>query len=126
MVLDAFFPAMSTREEERYHLSYPVCGLRIHYTRTAAVITSNRLLVSYRVQSPGLAISAQRLANWLVEAVTKAYTMSNRPTAMLTAHSTRGVATSVAVLAGIDWEVIRKTAALGRVISLTGRITTAT
>ena len=98
-----FFPAPSTREEERYHLSYPVCALRLYYTRTAAVRTSNRLLVSYRVQSPGLAISAQRLANWLVEAVTKAYTMSNRPTAMLTAHSTRGVATSMAVLAGIDW-----------------------
>ena len=59
--------------------------------------------MSYRVQSPSLAISAQRLANWLVEAVTKAYTMSNRLTAMLTAHSTRGVATSMAVLAGIDW-----------------------
>ena len=57
--------------------------------------------MSYRVQSPGLAISAQRLGNWLVEALTKAYTMSYRPAAMLTAHSTRGVATSMAVLAGI-------------------------
>ena len=61
--------------------------------------------------SPGLAISAQRLANWLVEAVTKAYTMSNRPAPTLTAHSTRGMATSVASLAGVDWEVIRKTSA---------------
>ena len=70
----------------------------------------DRLLLSYHVLSPGLAISAQRLANWLVEAVTKAYTMSNRPAPTLTVHSTRGVATSVAALAGIDWEVIRKTA----------------
>ena len=66
--------------------------------------------MSYCVQSPGLAISSQRLANRLVEAVTMAYTMSNRPAPTLTVHSTRGVATSVAALAGIDWEVIRKTA----------------
>ena len=92
---------------ERYHLSYPIRALRIYHTRTASVHTSDRLLVSYCVQSPGLAISAQRLANWLVEAVTKAYTMSTRPAPMLTAHSTRGVATSMAVLAGIDREVIR-------------------
>ena len=70
----------------------------------------DRLLLSYHALSPGLVISAQRLANWLVEAVTKAYTMSKRPAPTLTVHSTRGVATSVAALAGIDWEVIRKTA----------------
>ena len=71
----------------------------------------DRLLVSYHVLTPGFAISAQRLANWLVEAVSKAYAMSNRPAPMLTTHSTRGMATSVAALAGVDWEVIRKTSA---------------
>lgn len=70
---------------------------------------SDRLLVSYRERSPGLAISSQRLAHRLVEAVTKAYTMFNKPAPTLTAHSSRGVATSVALLAGIDWDVIRRT-----------------
>ena len=46
-----------------------------------------------------------------MEGVTTAYTQSNRPAPKLTAHSTRGVATSVAILARIDWEVIRRTAA---------------
>ena len=67
--------------------------------------------MSYHVLTPGFAISAQRLANWLVEAVSKAYAMSNRPAPTLTTHSTRGMATSVAALAGVDWEVIRKTLA---------------
>ena len=71
----------------------------------------DRLLLSYHVLSPGLAISAQRLANLLVEAVSKGYTMSNRPAPTLTAHSTRGMANSVAALAGKDWEVTRKTSA---------------
>ena len=103
-------PPRAPGEEERYHLFCPVQTLHIYQTHTAAVRRLDRLLLSYRVLSPGLAISAQRLANWLVEAVTKAYTMSNRPAPTLTVHSTRGVATSVAALAGIDWEVIRKTA----------------
>ena len=64
----------------------------------------------YRKRSPGQAISAQRLAHWLVDAVTKAYTMANKPVPKLTAHSTRGVATLVAALMGTDWEVIRRTA----------------
>ena len=62
--------------------------------------------MSYLKRNPGQAISAQRLAHWLVDAVTKAYTMANKPVPKLTAHSTRGVATSVAALMGTDWEVI--------------------
>ena len=110
LVLHAFFPVPGTAEEQRYNLSCPVRALRIYLTRTAAIRKSDRLLVSYRERSPGLAISSQRLAHWLVEAVTKAYTMSNMPAPKLTAHSTRGVATSVALLAGINWDVIRQTA----------------
>ena len=66
--------------------------------------------MSYRKQSPVQAISAQRLAHWLVHAITKAYTVLNKPVPQFTAHSTRGVATSVAALMGTDWEVIRRTA----------------
>ena len=76
----------------------------------AAVRKSERLVVSYLKRNPGQAISAQRLAHWLVDAVTKAYTVANKPVPKLTTHSTRGMATSVAALVGTDWEVIRRTA----------------
>ena len=66
--------------------------------------------MSYRRRSPGLAISSERLAHWLVDTVTEAYTRANKLVPKLTAHSTRGLATSVAALSGLDSEVIRRTA----------------
>ena len=45
-----------------------------------------------------------------MDTVTEAYTRANKPVPRLTAHSTRGVSTSVAALSGLDWEVIRRTA----------------
>ena len=65
--------------------------------------------MSYQRRSPGLAISSERLAHWLVDTVTEAYTRANKPVPNLTAHSTRGLATSVAVLSGTDSEVFRRT-----------------
>ena len=60
LVLDAFFPAPSTRGRK---VLPPVRALRIYHTCTAAVRRLDRLLVSYHVLTPGFAISAQRLAN---------------------------------------------------------------
>ena len=112
VVLHAFHPSPTTREEKRLHLSCPVRAVRIYLRRTGPVRRSTRLLVSYKTghPGPGRAISTQRLAHWLVDGITEAYTRSGRPVPQLKAHSTRGTATSIAVLAGVDWEVIRQTA----------------
>ena len=111
VVFHAFCPTPRTREEKRYHLSCPVRALKIY--RTAPIRQSDQLLVSFgvRYDRPGKAITSKRLASWLVEAITEAYTRSDTPVPRLTAHSTRAVATSTALAAGIDWEVIRETAA---------------
>ena len=110
VVLHAFHPSPVTGVEKRLHLSCPVRAMRIYLQRTADVRRSDRLLVTYGARSPGSALSSQRLSHWLVDGITKAYTMSGRPAPKLKAHSTRGTATSIAVLAGIDWEVVRQAA----------------
>ena len=112
VVLHAFRPSPQTREDKRLHLSCPVRAVRIYLQRTEPVRRSSRLLVSYKEgrPGPGLAISTQRLAHWLVDGITEAYTRSGKPAPKLKAHSTRGTATSIAVLAGVDWEVIRQAA----------------
>ena len=45
VVFEAYYPAPSNREEERYHLSCPVRALRIYHTCTAPVHRSDRLWV---------------------------------------------------------------------------------
>ena len=111
VVVQAFHPSPVSQEERRLHLLCPVRALRIYLQRTQAVRKSDRLLVTYWARNPGTALSTQRLAHWLVDGITVAYTEAGKVVPKLTAHSTRGTATSIAVLAGIDWEVIRKTAA---------------
>ena len=108
--MKAFYPNPRNREQRRYNLSCPVRAVRTYLQRTRAVRKTEKLLVSYRKRSPGLAITPERLSHWLVDTVTEAYTRANKPVPRLTAHSTRGVSTSVAALSGLDWEVIRRTA----------------
>ena len=98
------------RDGKRLHLSCPVRALRIYLQRTQAVRRSDRLLLTYGGRTPGSALFTQRLVHWLVDGITEAYTREGKTVPKLTAHSTRGTATSVAVLAGIDWEVIRQAA----------------
>ena len=111
VVIHAFYPSPVTGEEKRLHLSCPVRALRIYLQRTAAIRRSSRLLLTWGGNTPGSALSTQRLAHWLVDGITEAYTRSGKPAPKLKAHSTRGTATSVAVLSGVDWEVVRQTAA---------------
>ena len=121
LVLDAFSPAPSTRGRR----VLPPVRASIYHTCTAAVRMLDRPLVSYSVLSPGLAISAQRLANWPVEAVSKGYTMSNRPVLHLQcilpeAWPTRWLPSLVKP--GRSSARLR----LGRVTSLSGSTTTIT
>ena len=71
---------------------------------------SDRLLLTYGGRTPGSALSTQRLAHWLVDGITMCYAQQGKTAPKLTAHSTRGTSTSIAVLAGTDWDVVRDTA----------------
>ncbi len=69
--------------------------------RTQSFRTSEQLFVCYRGQQKGKAVSKQRMAHWIVDAITLAYEAQGVPCPLgLHAHSTRGVASSWALARG--------------------------
>ncbi len=78
----------------------PVRALRIYVTRTRSVRSSEQLFVCHGGQK-GKAVSKQRLAHWIVEAVALAYQSQGEPCPLgVRAHSTRSVASSHALAHG--------------------------
>ncbi len=79
----------------------PVRALRIYVTRTRSVKSSEQLFVCHGGQQKGKAVSKQRLAHWIVEAVALAYQSEGEPCPLgVRAHSTRSVASSHALAHG--------------------------
>ncbi len=79
----------------------PVRALRIYVDRTRSVRSSEQLFVCYGGQQKGKAVSKQRLAHWIVEAVALAYQSQGEPCPLgVRAHSTRSVASSHALAHG--------------------------
>ncbi len=79
----------------------PVKALRIYVTRTWSVRSSEQLFVCHGGQQKGKAVSKQRLAHWIVEAVALAYQSQGEPCPLgVRAHSTRSVASSHALAHG--------------------------
>ncbi len=73
----------------------PVRALRQYTDRTQSFRTSEQLFVCY------VAVSKQRMAHWIVDAITLAYEAQGVPCPLrLRAHSTRGVASSWALARG--------------------------
>ncbi len=73
----------------------PVRALRQYTDRTQSFRTSEQLFVCYGGQQKGRAVSKQRMAHWIVDAITLAYEAQGVPCPLrLRAHSTRGVASS--------------------------------
>ncbi len=73
----------------------PVRALRIYVDHTRSFRSSEQLFVCHGVQQKGKAVSKQRLAHWIVEAVTLAYQSQGEPCPLgVRAHSTRSVASS--------------------------------
>ncbi len=76
-------------------LLYPVRALHIYVDRTQSFRTSDQLFVCFGGQQKGKAVSKQRLACWIVEAIVLAYYAWRLPSPLgVRAHSTRGVASS--------------------------------
>ncbi len=79
----------------------PIRALRIYVTRTRSIRSSEQLFVCHGGQQKGKAVSKQRLAHWIVEAVALAYQSQGDPCPLgVRAHSTRSVASSHALAHG--------------------------
>ncbi|XP_067357562.1 uncharacterized protein [Channa argus] len=100
-------PPHTSEEDASSHLLCPVRALSYYVERTSTIRRSERLFVHYREGSAGLPLSAQRLSHWLCEAIFQAYESSGaQPPEGIRAHSTRGIASSVALLRGVSVEDI--------------------
>ncbi len=79
----------------------PVCALRVYVDRTQSFRISDQLFVCFGGQQKGKAVSKQRLAHWIVEAIVLAYQARRLPCPLgVRAHSTRGIASSWALARG--------------------------
>ncbi len=79
----------------------PVRALRQYTDRTQSFRTSEQLFVCYGGQQKGKAVSKQRMAHWIVDAITLAYEAQGVPCPLrLRAHSTRGISSSWALARG--------------------------
>ncbi len=79
----------------------PVRALGIYVDRTRNFRSSEQLFVCHGGQQKGKAVSKQRLAHWIVDAVALAYQSQGKPCPLgVRAHSTRSVASSHALVHG--------------------------
>ncbi len=79
----------------------PVRALRHCVDRTQSFRTSDQLFVCHGGRQKGNAVSKQRMAHWIVDAITLAYQAQGVPCPFrLRAHSTRSVASSWALARG--------------------------
>ncbi len=79
----------------------PVRALGIYVDRTRNFRSSEQLFVCHGGQQKGKAVSKQKLAHWIVDAVALAYQSQGEPCPLgVRAHSTRSVASSHALAHG--------------------------
>ncbi len=89
----------------------PVRALRIYVDCTQSFRTSDQLFVCFGGQQKGRAVSKQRLAHWIVEAIVLAYQARRLPCPLgVRGHTTRGVASSWALVRGASIADICKAA----------------
>ncbi len=89
----------------------PVRALRIYVDCTQSFRSSEQLFVCHGSQQKGKAVSKQRLAHWIVEAVALAYQSQGKPCPLgVRAHSTRSVASSHALVHGTSLADISRAA----------------
>lgn len=89
----------------------PVRALETYINATASFRKTNSLFVCYAGSRKGQALSKQRLAHWVVDLISKAYALQDRPLpAGVKCHSTRGMSTSFAAMTGVPLDVICRAA----------------
>ena len=86
----------------RTSLLCPVRALRFYIKATEHLRRSDQLFVCHGHRNKGRALSTQRLSHWVTDAISHAYSISDRPVPSgIRCHSTRSVATSWAALRGV-------------------------
>ena len=110
LVLNAFYPAPVGAEQVRLHCLCPVRAVAEYVDRTQDCRTTDRLFVAYGGGAPGRALSKQRIAHWMVDCITWAYSQAGIELPKVRAHSTRKTAASVACLRGVPIEEILQAA----------------
>ena len=85
----------------------PVRALRSYLGATTRIRRSEQLFLCHGGANKGHALSKQRLSHWVVDTITQAYHISNRPRPPgVHCHETRSVSTSWAALRGVPLEEI--------------------
>ena len=108
IILQAYCPPPhESAEQERLHLLCPVRALRTYVHRSSSWRNSSALFVCFGGRNRGNPVSKQRLAHWVVEAITQAYEVRGHASPLgIRAHSTRGIASSSALARGVPIEDI--------------------
>ncbi len=100
-------PPFASSEDEKLHMLCPVRALKLYVDRSKVWRKSSQLLVCFGAGCRGLATSKQRISHWVRDAILLAYEVRGLPSPLsLRAHSTRGVASSQALLIGVPLEDI--------------------
>ncbi|XP_078233695.1 uncharacterized protein LOC144583561 [Pogona vitticeps] len=111
LILPTLFPNPSDDTERMFHMLDVRRALAFYVSRTKQFRLSNRLFLCYFGSKKGLPASPSTLSRWLVSTISLAYQLTHRtPPDGLRAHSTRAVASSTALLRGIDVPDICRTA----------------
>ena len=111
LILPTFFSQPSNTTERMLHSLDVKRALSFYVARTKDFRLSPRLFLCYFGHKKGLPASPPSISRWLVTAISLAYELQHKsPPEGLRAHSTRAVASSTALLRGVDLPDICRTA----------------
>uniref|UniRef100_A0ABM5G4K6 Uncharacterized protein n=1 Tax=Pogona vitticeps TaxID=103695 RepID=A0ABM5G4K6_9SAUR len=103
LLLPTLFSEPSSDVERTLHCLDVRRALSFYISRTKDFRKVQRLFLCYYGQRKGTAASTSTLSRWLVSTISLAYELQHKPLPEnLRAHSTRAVATSTALLRGVD------------------------
>ncbi len=89
------------RRQERLHLLCPVRALHIYVHRTSQWCKSEQLFICYGGCNRGVAATKHTVSHWVRDAIALAYEARGQASPLtVRAHSTRGVASSMALARG--------------------------
>lgn len=111
ITLPTFFPNPATQAERALHSLDLKRVLKFYLDKTSDIRKSDRLFVNYGVINKGLPASKRTISRWIVSCITLAYQLSHkvlggRPKA----HSTRGKASTTALIKNVPISEICKAA----------------
>ncbi|XP_078250106.1 uncharacterized protein LOC144589410 [Pogona vitticeps] len=111
LILPTFFSQPANETERMLHSLDVRRALSFYVARTKEFRLSPKLFLCYFGHKKGLPASSSSISRWLVSTISLAYELQHKPPPEgLRAHSTRAVASSTALLRGVDLPDICRTA----------------